>query len=266
MKEEPGNVVFLIIIGLSILSILLAAPVAFWPHYEKAVYENAELPEDVVKKEITGLSHTSDEEDEPEFFSFEVDAKDLKPTGFYVMGYQVSHPSTGGGSYKRYRASGTRVSSYDGPPSFTWSWFEVLFYRKNCIYTQLYSLKLADGNTVLVQLGDTGMDIPSSGKIEIPVASWKYLSLVQSIGREEESKEAEKKLIRTYQLETDSMGTIRYIDASYWWMGYNYELIDLCKQRQEIFSGMIVCGIFAIFIDVLLFAIGSGIANSRKQK
>lgn len=68
MKEEPGNVVFLIIIGLSILSILLAAPVAFLPHYEKAVYENAELPEDVVKKEITGLFHTSDEEDEPEFF------------------------------------------------------------------------------------------------------------------------------------------------------------------------------------------------------
>ena len=33
----------------------------------------------------------------------------------------------------------------------------------------------------------------------------------------------------------ESMGTIRYIDASYWWMGYNYELIDLCEQRQEIF-------------------------------
>lgn len=291
IKEAPIIAISVIIWRISVLLMLTAVPVAYWPHYEKAVYEKEEYPANVVRKDINGLDdlrtppireedynsfgeyssalfermyESMDEEYEPEYFSFEIDAENLEPTGFYLEGYQFSTPTTSSGGVGRYRRSGTIVSPTYGPPEYTWSWLEMLFYRKNSIYTQLYSLELADGNTVLVRLSDTVMDIPKSGKVEIPVATWSGLYLGDSISRGTEGDEAEERLVKKYQLETDSTGTISYIDASDWWLGYNGELIEMCKQREEISTGMLVCGLFGLLAGIVLLLVGTAVTNIKR--
>lgn len=293
IKEAPVIAAAFIIWGISILLMLTAAPVAYWPHYEKAVYEKEEYPANVVTKDIRGLddlrtppireedydsyadyinalfdrmgdSSSWDGEYEPDYFSFEVKVKDLEPTGFYLEGYQFSTPSTGSGGVGRYRRSGTVTYPSYGPPEYTWNWWEMLFYRKNSIYTQFYSLELADGNTVLVRLSDTAMDIPKSGKLEIPVATWSTLYLSDSISRGTEGDDAEKKLIRKYRLETDSMDNISYIDASNWWIGYNSELVELCEQREEIFLGMMISGLFGLLIGFVVLMVGVALTGKKK--
>lgn len=259
IKEAPVIAAAFIIWGISILLMLTAVPVAYWPHYEKAVYEKEEYPANVVTKDIRGLDDFSsilDWDWELDYFSFEIDVEDLEPTGFYLEGYQFSTPSTGSGGVGRYRKSGTVTYPSYGPPEYTWNWWEMLFYRKNSIYTQFYSLELADGNTVLVRLSDTAMDIPKSGKLEIPVATWSTLYLGDSISRGTEGDDAEKKLIRKYHLETDSMDNISYIDASNWWIGYNSELVELCEQREEIFLGMMISGLFGLLIGFVVLMVG----------
>lgn len=267
IKEAPVVAAAFIIWGISILLMLTAVPVAYWPHYEKAVYEKEEYPANVVTKDIRGLDDFSsilDWDWELDYFSFEIDVEDLEPTGFYLEGYQFSTPSTGSGGVGRYRRSGTVTYSSYGPPEYTWNWWEMLFYRKNSIYTQFYSLKLADGNTVLVRLSDTAMDIPKSGKLEIPVATWSTLYLGDSISRGTEGDDAEKKLIRKYHLETDSMDNISYIDASNWWIGYNSELVELCEQREEIFLGMMISGLFGLLIGFVVLMVGAALTGKKK--
>lgn len=281
IKEAPVIAAAFIIWGISILLMLTAVPVAYWPHYEKAVYEKEEYPANVVTKDIRGLDDLRTppirEEDydsyadyinalddsfstldwELDYFSFEIDVEDLEPTGFYLEGYQFSTPATGGGGVGRYRKSGTVTYPSYGPPEYTWNWWEMLFYRKNSIYTQFYSLELADGNTVLVRLSDTAMDIPKSGKLEIPVATWSSLSLW-------DGDDAEKKLIRKYHLETDYMDNISYIDASNWWIGYNSELVELCEQREEIFLGMMISGLFGLLIGFVVLMVGAALTGKKK--
>lgn len=292
IKEAPVIAAAFIIWGISILLMLTAVPVAYWPHYEKAVYEKEEYPANVVTKDIRGLDDLRTppirEEDydsyadyinalfermddasstldgELDYFSFEIDVEDLEPTGFYLEGYQFSTPATGSGGVGRYRKSGTVTYPVYGPPEYTWNWWEVLFYRKNSIYTQFYSLELAGGNTVLVRLSDTAMDIPKSGKLEIPVATWSGLYLGDSISRGTEGDDAEKKLIRKYHLETDSMDNISYIDASNWWIGYNSELVELCEQREEIFGGMMISGLFGLLIGFVVWLVGAVVTYGKK--
>lgn len=296
IKEAPVIAVSFIIWGVSILLMLTAVSVAYWSHYERAVYEKEEYPANVVRKDIRGLddlrtppireedydsyaeyinaiferwsdaSEILDGEYEPEYFSFEIDVANLKPTGFYLEGYQFSHPSTGNGGVGRTRRTGTTITSSYGPPEYTWSWLEMLFYRKNSIYTQLYSLKLADGNTVLVRLSDTVIDIPKTGKLEIPVATWTWLCLGDSISRGTDGDVAEEKLAMRYWLEKDSSGSISYIDASDWWLGYNSDLIELCEKRENIFLGMIISGLCGLPIGFVVLLIGGALTNKKKGK
>ena len=227
IKEAPVMAVSILIWGISILLMLTAIPVAYWPHYEKAVYEKEEYPANVVAKDIQGLDDLRtppireedydsygdyinalferasdfswDGEYEPDYFSFEIDVADLEPTGFYLEGYQFSTPSTGGGGVGEYRRSGT------------------LF------------------------LGD-------------------------SISRGTEGDDAERTLIRKYHLETDSTDNISYIDASRWWIGYNSELIEMCEQREEIFLGMMISGLFGLLIGFIVLVAGSVVMDRKKGK
>lgn len=297
IKSNPIISLSFFILGLSILLMLSAIPVAFWPHYEKEIYEKEVYPENVVEKKINGLddlrtpplreedfenfeeyskalfdswSDSSkdifDDDYSPDYFSFEIDVANLKPTGFYLEGYQFSSPSSGVGGFSKYnRRSGTITTSSSGPPEYTWSWLESLYYRKNSIYTQFYSLELSDGNTVLLQLSDTVMDIPKSGKLKIPVATWSMLVLGDNLNRDTKGSDAETKLADTYNLETDSTGHISYIDASNWWLGYNSELIEMYEQRDEIFIKMLVCGIIGLPISFFIFLFGVSKRNVKKK-
>lgn len=296
IKEAPVIAGSFIIWGISIILMLTAVPVAYWFHYERAVYEKEEYPANVVRKDIQGLddlrtppireedydnyaeysnaiferlydkSEVLDGEHETEYFSFEIDVANLEPTGFYLEGYQFSQPSTGNGGVGRTRRTGTIISKVYGPPEYTWSWLEMLFYRKNSIYTQFYSLKLADGNTVLVRLSDTAIDIPKNGKLEILVATWTWLCLEDSISRGTDGDVAEEKLAMKYWLEKNSTGSISYIDASDWWIGYNSELIELCEKREEVILRMFICGLCGLPIGFVVLLVGDALTNKKKGK
>ena len=114
-----------------------------------------------------------------------------------------------------------------------------------------------------MRLSDTVIDIPKTGKLEIPVATWTWLCLGDSISRGTDGDVAEEKLAMRYWLEKDSTGSINDIDASDWWIGYNSELIELGEKRENIFWGMIICGLCGLPIGFVVLLVGGALTNKK---
>ncbi len=267
-KEELLDTMLVGVMGLSILSIAFAMPIAYLLHYEREVYQNTEFPKNVKRLEVKTIDDLYDHSYED--ISFEVDANRLKPTGFYREVFTFFYPSTGVGGASKYRLSrrGTVVVDNPGPPAYTFSKLITLFYRKNAIYGQYYCLTLEDGNNVLILLNDTAMKIPDKGKVMIPMAIWKDMDL--EITADYEPEDVEYELIGKFELTRKSDNELYYLDASSWWTNVNHELKEACDSRVELCAKMFIfglCGLFLLPMLVIFLAyVVSRIKGKREKR
>lgn len=262
-KEALLDTILVGICGISILTMVLAMPVAYLIHYEKEVYKNTEFPKDVKNVEIKTIDDLYNHSYED--LSFEIDVDRLKPTGFYREAFVFSYPSSGAGSPSKFRPSrkGTVVVSNPGPPAYTFSKLIALFYRKNAIYAQYYCLTLEDGHNVLILLNDTAMDIPRKGKVQIPSATWQWMDL--EITSDYEPEDVEYQLIGDFELIRKSDNELYYLNASTWWTNVNPELKAACKGRIELCVKMFIFGLCGLFLLPPVI-IGFDHIISRKKK
>ena len=276
-----------VIFGIFITIMVLAVPVAYWVHYEEAVYEQAKVPENVVEKEIKSLAdlvsiyeeeqqlnegywdaYSSSRDWENIYFSFEVEKEDLEPLGFYIKEYQFANAySVGGGKYHR---GGTYVSDYIGPPEYTWSTLKAFRYRTFAIFSQMYSLQLEDGSKVLLLLGDTAMKLNGKGTVKIPAAIWERLWITTyknaQTGELHEGRTGEQHaafLAKEAQVAKMQDGNIFYIDAADWWMNYNDDLKQACERRADLLGVMFLVGVGGIFLGVIVLVVYC--TRTRKQ-
>lgn len=265
------NILIFCLVGFVLLA-LLAYPIAYLPHYEKAVYQ-AQVPltqesmEELIKQreemnreallsDFTGYPtegmHTklsSYEEFEAkkyeQFFCLEVDVDDLEPTGLYVLVYESEQISGGGGV-------GIRRTSYRRSvevEKYTNSYVKTLLNRKKGIYGQYYALKLDDGSRMLILLNDTMLDIPKNGTIQLPYAAWDYLSI-----DEEGANVAD--IISKYNLKYDSYyEEIDVLDASERWLFLNDDIEAAVKERAMLGLILFIIGITGVLMVIFCSAI-----------
>lgn len=246
-----------------ILLLFMAWAIAYLPHYEKKVYEQTipitreDVEEERKKQEqegdeflpicfagypTSGMSSEVStlealEELSDNLVCLEVDVEDLEPTGFYNKTLQFSQE---GGVSSRYSYKQTYTGSrFNLGPEYTDNYINTLRYRSKAIYSQYYALTLPDGNKVLILLNDTAIDIPKSGKIQLPAASWSWLML----GDEEKTKE----LGREFHIKMNNSNDIHYLDAASSWMLFHTEIEKACEERDKLWVCLLLVAVLGIF-------------------
>lgn len=244
------NIVSACLIGFGLLA-LFAFPIAYLPHYEKAVYEEQEpLTQESMEKlikernellaelhaecsihEFTGYPtegiHTEltsyeqfEEEKFEKFFCLEVNVEDLEPTGLYKLEFENEMLTSGGGGV------GIRRTSYRGTANtdeYKNSYVKTVLNRHKGIYGQYYALKLDDGSRILVLLNDTMLDIPKKGVIQLPYAARMSLD-----GEDADASN----IIAKYNLKYDKYyNEIDVLDASTSWLLSNDDMEAAVKAR-----------------------------------
>lgn len=244
------------------LMALLAYPIAYWPHYEKAVYEKQEpltwesmeeIHQNYVKKygemwttNFTGYPtkgmHTElvsyeqfEENAYEEPYCLEVDVENLKPTGLYKRVYEFESVASGGAGVGVRRSAQTSIKSAE---QYTSSRIKTVLNRSKAIYAQYYILTLDDGNKILVLLNDTMVEIPKNGKIQLPYAEKVGLHL-------DEIGEKKNDLLEKYNLHyIESGNRMEILNASTGWLLINNDIEEAHEDR--------------IMLWLLLFCIGIG--------
>lgn len=256
-----------------VLMALLAFPIAYLPHYEKAVYEKQEpltwesleeltkeqeeswleswkndftgYPTEGMNTELTSYEQFEEKKHE-QFFCLEVDAEDLEPTGLYKLVYEAEMISGGGGGV------GIRRTSYRGTTradEYTNSYVKTVLNRHKGIYGQYYALKLDDGSRILILLNDTMLDIPKKGVVQLPYASWASMSL------DAEGANV-RNLIAKYNLKYDSYyNDVDVLNASTRWLFLNDDMETAVESRTMLGLTLFCIGVAGTLIVLLGSAI-----------
>lgn len=111
-------------------------------------------------------------------------------------------------------------------------------------------MTLPDGNRVLVLLNDTVLEIPESGTIQLPAATWNWLIM--------EDREKTKELGNKFGVKLDSSNDIHCLDAASCWISCNREIEASHEERTKLWVCLLIAGalgLVAIFGIVFVLSI-----------
>lgn len=250
---------------------LSAFPIAYLPHYEKAVYEKQEpltreSMEELIKEQeerdgefyigsFTGYPtegiHTElasyeqfEEKMYEQFFCLEVDAADLEPTGLYELVYE-SKMITGGDGGVGIRRNPNSYSGTVGAKKYLDSYVKTVLNRHRGIYGQYYALKLDDGSRILVLLNDTMLDIPEKGVIQLPYAAWGWLDI------DAEGADVRNLIVKYHLKYNRQLNEVNILDASRRWLFLNKDMEAAVEGRTMLGLTLFCIGTAGALIVIL---------------
>lgn len=204
--------------------------------YEENIDEDASSIFEEMSKALDALE-TLGEDIPNEVYCLEVDVEDLEPTGVYECVYEFKTTPGGGGGLRRSVPANT-----NNVEPYTTSYVKTVLNRSKAIYAQYYVLTLDDGNKILVLLNDTMIEIPKTGRIQLPLAEKVGLLL-------DEIDEIKNELLEKYNLNySKSLNTTKILDASTGWLFLNEDIEKAHDGRIMLFLLLFCVGIVGTFL------------------
>lgn len=210
-------------------------------------------PSDTVSQKISSIQDLETYKDTA--ISFEVDAKQLKATGWYENVHNFSR-----GSMRAARHMWNRgVDTSARVPVNTNSKWKAFCAGKYALYAQYYVLTLDSGEKILILLNDTAISLPKKGTVKLPLSLWSGVTLEMGYSPMDLALESGVTI-------TDKEN-VKYLDAAKGWANVNAELdaaFNKHKEMESLFLVIGMCGIFLFIIILMVWALGGEI-NKKKD-